>query len=202
MVLSTGFNIFGMLIHPHTTGFLLEEPKNNFNDINHIGMFWTVCHLWLYGAPFVSNCYRHWSSLVLQNGKGADRFLYIREGVTEIYLLAMVEYGIRVLLLIKQLGAEFTDFIQSWYADNSIALSMFEKIKLYFNYLKLFRPGCGYYPEPSKTILIAHQNNLEEMKQFGLCHGFQVCTGLCYLCIFIRDDKSKRDWIKVFTLRW
>ena len=48
-------------------GFLLVDPKNAFNEINWIGMLWTVCHLWPSGAHFDFNCYYHWSLLVLRN---------------------------------------------------------------------------------------------------------------------------------------
>ena len=36
--------------------------------------------------------------------------------------------------------------------------------------------------------MIVHPNNIEFGKRFGLRHGFQVCTGACYLGGYIRDD--------------
>ena len=41
-------------------GFLLVDAKNTLNEINRVGMLWTVRHLWLSGAHLVFNCYRHW----------------------------------------------------------------------------------------------------------------------------------------------
>ena len=46
-------------------GFLLVCENNAFNEMNQIEMLWTVLHLWMSGARFVLNCYRHHSSLVL-----------------------------------------------------------------------------------------------------------------------------------------
>ena len=178
------------------------DTKNAFNDINHIGMFWTVCHFWMYGALFVSNCYHQWSSLVMKNGNGTASFIHIRESVTEGYPFAMVVYGIGVTLMVKKPKVKFPDVTQRWYTDDSSAPSMFANIKLYVNSLKLFGPGCGYYPKPSKTILIVHQNNLKYGKRFGLRHEFKVFTAACYLGSLIRDDKSKRDCIKVCTSIW
>ena len=70
-------------------------------------MLETVYHLWPSRARFGFNCYRHWSSLVLQNGNGPVSFMQIREGMAQGDPLAMVAYGIRILLLIKNLKTEF-----------------------------------------------------------------------------------------------
>ena len=45
-------------------GFIFVDAKNAFNEINQVGMLWTVLHVWPPGARFVFNCYHHWSSLV------------------------------------------------------------------------------------------------------------------------------------------
>ena len=47
-----------------------------------------------------------------------------------------------------------------------------------------------------------HLDNLETGKLFGLRPGFKFCTSARYLCGFIRDDESKRDWWKDCTLKW
>ena len=39
--------------------FLLMDAKNAFNEINHIGMLWTVRHLWLSEVHFIFNFYRY-----------------------------------------------------------------------------------------------------------------------------------------------
>ena len=61
----------------------------------------------------------------------------------------MVAYDIGIIPLIKLLKEKFPDVTKPWYADNTGALGMFAKIKLYFNFLKRFRPGRGYLPKPS-----------------------------------------------------
>ena len=109
-------------------GFLLIDTKKYFNEINKIVMQWTVYHLWPSGARFIFSCYRHWSSLVLRNRNGTSIFLHSREGVKQREPLAMVAYGIGILLLIKNLKAEFTDIAQPWYADNASALGMFTRV--------------------------------------------------------------------------
>ena len=90
------------------------------------------------------------------------------------YPLAIFSYGIFILTLIKQLKAEYPDVTQPWYSENSGALGKFSNIKLYFNSPKRFIPGRGYYPEPSKSVLIFHPDYPEAMKLFGLRHVFKV----------------------------
>ena len=111
----------------------------------------------------------------------------------------MFTYGIGFILTIKRLKAEYHDVTQPWYAYDYVALGMFDNIGLYSNSLKLFSPVRGYYPEPSKIVLIMHPDNLTAGKYFGLCHVFKVCTGACYLGGFIGFDEFKRDWLKYRT---
>ena len=114
----------------------------------------------------------------------------------------MVTDVIDILPLIKNLRAEFPDITQPWYAENSGALVIFVTAELYFNFLKELGRYKGINLKPSKIVLIVHPDNLKSGKMFVLCHGFKVCTGACYLGLFIGDDESKRDWLKERTEMW
>ena len=85
------------------------DAKNAFNEINQVGILLTVRHLWPSGARFVFNFYRHWSSFILRNGNGTAIILHSREGVTQGGTLAMIEYGIGILPLIKNLKRAIPD---------------------------------------------------------------------------------------------
>ena len=102
--------------------------------------------------------------------------------------LAMVAYGIGIILLIKRLKLTDPDVTQPWYAYDAGALGTFNNMASYFNSLKHFGPGCGYYLKLWKITLIVQQNNLELGKKFGLRHGLKVCTGQRYLGSFIGDE--------------
>ena len=82
--------------------------------------------------------------------------MHSMEGIIQGYLLATVVYDIDILPLIKRPEAEFTQVIQPWYADNYSKLGTFKNVELYFNLLKQFGPERGYYPKPSKSVLIVH----------------------------------------------
>ena len=83
--------------------FLLVGAKNVFNNINWFGILWTVQHLWPPGARFFFNYYCPWSLLVLNNRNGAANFLHSREGVTQGEPLTMIDLGMGILQLIKNL---------------------------------------------------------------------------------------------------
>ena len=93
-------------------GFLLVDAKNAFNEINRVGLLWTVRHLWPSRARFFFNYYCHWSSLVLRNGNGMESFMHSKEGVTQGDHLAMIAYRIVILPLIKNIKREIPDVTQ------------------------------------------------------------------------------------------
>ena len=47
-----------------------------------------------------------------------------------------------------------------------------------------------------------HLDNIESIKQFGLHHGFRLCTYVRYLRGYIVDGKSKHHWLKKGTETW
>ena len=85
--------------------------------------------------------------------------MHSREGVTQWDPISMVAYGIGVIPLIKRLKSVFPDVAYPWYADDAGAIGGFNNIGSYFNALNFFVLGRGYYPKPSKRILIVHMNN-------------------------------------------
>ena len=79
---------------------------------------------------------------------------------------------------------------------------MFVRLETYFDSLTRQGLGWRYHPNPTKSVLIIHPENLEAGKVFGRCHGFRVCTGARYLRGYIGDDESKRDWLRYCMLTW
>ena len=99
-------------------------------------------------------------------------FLHSRKGVTQGDPLAMVDYGIDILPLIKNLKARFSDVTQTWFDENASSLGTLVRVKSYFNSLKRLLPVQGYCPKPYKIVLIFYTENLEAGNSFGLCNGF------------------------------
>ena len=93
---------------------MIVDANNAFNNINRVGMLWTVRNLWLSGARFVFNCYRHWSSLVLRNRNAKYSFLYSKEGMAQGDPLTTIVYRVGILPLIKNIRQEVPGVTQTW----------------------------------------------------------------------------------------
>ena len=141
-------------------------------------MLWAVRHEWPGGAQFTFNCYRHWGTLVVRDtADGSGHLLHSKKGVTLGYLLAMIAYGIGVLPLIRDLRRAAPCVNQPWYADNTGVGAKFEEIMDHFRDLQLRGPAWGYYPEPTKSILVVVERNVPRSKYYFRGMGIKVVTG-------------------------
>ena len=102
--------------------------------------------------------------LILQNGNGTASFIHSKEGATQGNYLAMIVYGIGILLLINNLKHDISDVTQPCYADDIRDLGTFAIIENYFDLLTCQGPGRGYYSELSMSVLIVCLKNLEARK--------------------------------------
>jgi hypothetical protein len=89
----------------------------------------------------------------------------------------MFMYGIGILPIIRLLKVEFPAVEQPWYADDAGACRKFAKICHFFSKLKEIGPNFGYYPEPTKSILVVPQHNLEAAQVAFPDFNFKVTTG-------------------------
>ena len=183
-------------------GFLLIDARNAFNELNRTAMLWVVRHEWPSGARFTFNSYRHWTTLVIRRNNGSGLFLHGQEGVTQGDPLSMFAYGLGVLPLIRQLKAEFPDVNQPWYADDAASAGKFSQIREHIARLNELGPHVGYYPEPSKCILIVPQNHLVSAQSEFADLGFQVVPGSRYLGGFIGERSALVDWIQAKVAKW
>jgi hypothetical protein len=118
--------------------------------------------------------------LVIRNNNGTGAFLYSKEGVTQGDPLSMFAYGIGILPLIRLLKTEFPAVEQPWYADDAGAGGKFDDIRRFFRGIQEIGPSYGYFPFPSKSILIVPQHNLEAAQTAFPEFQFEVRTGSRY----------------------
>ena len=186
-------------------GFLLVDARNAFNEINRISMLWTIRHEWPAGARFAFNCYRHYSPLLCRDPDGHSFTLFSREGVTQGDPLSMFAYGVGILPLIRQLKAAHPSCIQPWYADDAGSAGTFESIDHFFADLVKIGPDFGYFPEPSKSVLIVRPSEIQHARFFfndQRRRGFQITTGHRYLGGFIGDLKTRDEWLSTRLSDW
>lgn len=90
--------------------------------------------VWPPGAQFAFNCYCHWATLTVQSERGTVTTLFSRESVTQGNPLAIVGYGIGILVpLIHHLTVEFPEVKQTWYANNAGAGGSFLNLCQFFS---------------------------------------------------------------------
>ena len=142
-------------------GFLLIDARNALNEDNHIEMLWNVRHKWTSGAQFTFNCYLHWDTLVVRDTEdGSGKFWHSKEGVTQEDPLAMISYGIGVLLLIIELWGAHPCVTETWYADDVGAGGKFGHILEHFQDLQARGTLRGYFLDPTKSILVVTPSNV------------------------------------------
>ena len=92
---------------------LLVHAANAFNASNRIACLWTARHRWLSGTRLSFNCYRHQVLLLVCANDGyTGHWLWSREGVTQDNPLAMILYGLGMLLLTLHLKVAVPTVLQ------------------------------------------------------------------------------------------
>ena len=129
-------------------------------------------------------------------------FLNSMEGVTQDDPLAMVAYGTALLPLIRELQSSFPMVRQSWYADDAGAGEKFAELKKLFNEVQIKGPRFGYYPEPSKSIIIVKETDVSLATDFFSDLQFKAMTGSRYLGRFIGDVLGGNHWLSKKTESW
>jgi hypothetical protein len=97
---------------------------------------------------------------------------------------------------------EVPDVSQPWYADDAGAGGKFNGIKRYFSKLQEKGPRSGYFPEPSKSILVVQEHNREKAKAEFRDYGFKIVTGTHYLGGFIGEAAAQKTWLEAKTKDW
>ena len=105
--------------------------------------------------------------------------------MTQGYPLAIIAYVIGILPFIKNLKTEFPDVNLLWYVYDAGALGIFARVEAYFYSLGIHGPGHGYYPKPSKIVLIVHLDNPEAGKLFVLYYWFRCAKARVFLGVIL-----------------
>jgi hypothetical protein len=133
---------------------------------------------------------------------GTVVLIFSKEGVTQGDPLSMFGYGIGILPLIRRLKIEFPAVKQPWYADDAGAGGSFTDLRQFFLRLQEIGPAYGYFPEPSKSILIVRAHNRTRAKSTFDNLGFKVQTGSRYLGGYIGSKADQELWVQEKVTFW
>ena len=145
-------------------GLLLVDANNAFNSLNRATALANIKSLCPPLYTFLNNTYKSPSKLFIAN---SDEMILSQEGTTQGDPDAMPMYAIATRPLIDELNniIDISITKQCWYADDSAAASTLIELKKWWSHLCKIGPSYGYYPKPSKSILIVKEGNLESAKE-------------------------------------
>ena len=116
--------------------------------------------------------------------------------------LAMIIYGIGMLLLTLQLKAAVPTSLQPWFVKDAAVGGGFEEVTEVFRLLATTVPARGYFPKPTKSILVVKPAMVERAKAHFDHLGFTVVTGTRYLGGFIGSYPEKSSHILQKVSKW
>ena len=110
----------------------------------------------------------------------------------------MIIYGGAMMPVVRDLKEDHPPIVQPWYADDADSAGDFDEIEAFFKDLAKIGPDFGYFPEPSKSVLIVRSPNLLAVQVFfneQHCRGFLITTGHRYLGGFIGELNKRDEWL-------
>ena len=103
--------------------------------------------------------------------------MHSKEGVTQGDPLAMITYGIGVLPLIRELWDSHPRVTHPWHTDDMGAGGKIGRILAHFQDLQVRGLSRGYFPEPTKKILVVALPNMARVEELLCSMGTNIVTG-------------------------
>ena len=72
----------------------------------------------------------------------------------------------------------------------------------HFRDLQLKGPARGYFPEPTKSILVVSEQNVPRSKEYFRRMGVQVVTGSRYLGGYVGERETEGQWLQEKVVGW
>ena len=115
--------------------------------------------------------------------------------------LSMMLYAVAVLPLIRSL-VDSCEWVQNWYADDSSCVGELSSVRRWFDKLLIGGPAYGYFPEPSKTVLVVGSSDLERASDLFRDLGISVVTGSRFLGGFVGERSLAADFVSNKVRVW
>ena len=149
-----------------TEAILLVDANNAFNNLNRKAALQNIRQLCPPFYQYLYNTYQTPAKLVI-HGKKKHEVIYSEEGCTQGDVSAMGLYGLGIKPLIENLSNEINTnkCIQTWYADDSSSGGELVEMRKWWDKLSVMGPKYGYFPLPTKTVLIVKKEHEEKARK-------------------------------------
>ena len=146
----------------------LVDVCNAFNSLKRETALRNILHFCPPLAKILVNTYRDNVQLFIDG----DTLLSL-EGTTQGDPLAMAMYAVAITPFIRSF--EDDEIKQVWFADDAAAGGVLAGLRRWWDLIVEKRPVYGYYPNPTKTCLVAKEENIKMVKKVfqrnrHLCH--------------------------------
>ena len=128
------------------------------------------------------------------------------EGCTQGDVAAMALYALGISPLINKLAnvVDNKKCKQVWYADDSSSAGILDEIKKWWDALYIQGPKYGYFPKPSKTILVVKDGSkLQYAKNIFEGTSIKIVTdGERHLGAVIGSNRHKESYSRKKIDKW
>ena len=152
----------------NTEAMILVDASNAFNRLNRQATLLNCRAICPALSYILINTYRNNSQLFVDG-----QCILTKEGTTQGDPLAMAMYATGTQPLIRRLDGITK---QVWYADDSAAGSSIENLKRWWDLLVEIGPLYGYFPNGSKTHILAKPQHAEAAREIFKDTGIVITT--------------------------
>ena len=117
----------------------------------------------------------------------------------------MAKYALGIKPLIVKLGEETVTAKckQAWYADDSSSAGELLELKKWWDVLQIEGPKYGYFPLPTKSVLIVKEKYKQKAKEiFGNCGVKITTTGERHMGAVVGTEEFKIQYVNEKVAKW
>ena len=188
-----------------TEAVLLVDAENAFNNLNRKAALHNIKELCPPFFRFLNNTYQQSAKMII-NDQTKTENIFSEEGSTQgdVSAMGMYAVGTRPLLDILRSNTDSSKCQQVWYADDSSVAGQMTEMRKWWDVLNQTGPKFGYYPKPSKTILIVKkEEHLAEAEKYFGGTGIKVTlTGERHLGAVIGTQEYRDEYVNNKIETW
>ena len=153
-----------------TEGMLFVDASNAFNSLNRKAALHNAAHV----CPAVAQVFRNTYGCPIRLFVTGGGEIYSTEGTCQGDPLAMALYAVATVPLINELQKANPSVRQGWYADDDAVGGRLRSLLSYWEDVRRLGPGYGYFPNPSKSVLLVKPEYEQEAQRLFASSGLLI----------------------------